>query len=189
MGCLKLPIDLALRQMLPDTPLGRGMVIKEPADLTWGSSEGALVRNSENHAEWGRIGNSTASSQVWQSSWASKRLCPVHFERSLCSRASQLPKSPRWVCRARSCSPQLSKVAAARTHQLTRWSTSKSGAGCAARSQSGSLCTPSSTCASHPSHKGGPRAGLMCGGLDSTPMWFRICRISALCVMNAIRRI
>ena len=58
MGCMKLPIDLDLvRQMLPDTPLGRGAVIKEPADLTWGSSEGALVQNSENKAEWGLFVN------------------------------------------------------------------------------------------------------------------------------------
>jgi len=54
MQCLKLPIDLDLvRQMLPDTPLGRGAVIKEPADLTWGASEGALVRNPDNTSEWG----------------------------------------------------------------------------------------------------------------------------------------
>lgn len=53
LGYLTLPIDLDLvRKMLPDMPLGRGAMIKEPADLTWNSSEGALVRNSDNHAEW-----------------------------------------------------------------------------------------------------------------------------------------
>jgi hypothetical protein len=60
-GCRKLPIDLDLvRQMLPDTPLGSGTVIKEPADLTWNSSEGALVRNPDNEAEWGIFVNPTA---------------------------------------------------------------------------------------------------------------------------------
>ena len=60
-GCRKLPIDLDLvRQMLPDTPFGRGTVIKEPADLTWNASEGALVRNSDNHAEWGIFVNPKA---------------------------------------------------------------------------------------------------------------------------------
>jgi hypothetical protein len=60
-GCRTLPIDLNLvRQMLPDTPFGRGTVIKEPADLTWNASEGALVRNSENHAEWGIFVNPKA---------------------------------------------------------------------------------------------------------------------------------
>ena len=53
-GQLTLPIDLDLvRQLLPDTPFGRGAVIKEPAPLTWGGSEGALVRNPANEAEWG----------------------------------------------------------------------------------------------------------------------------------------
>ena len=60
-GCRKLPIDLDLvRQMLPDTPFGRGTVIKEPADLTWNASEGALVRNSDNHGEWGIFVNPKA---------------------------------------------------------------------------------------------------------------------------------
>ena len=64
MGCLKLPIDLALvRQMLPDTPFGRGAVIKEPADLTWGSSEGALVRNPHNESEWGIFVNPKARAE------------------------------------------------------------------------------------------------------------------------------
>lgn len=60
-GRLTLPIDLDLvRQMLPDTPLGRGTVIKEPADLTWNSSEGALVRNPKNEREWGIFVNPNA---------------------------------------------------------------------------------------------------------------------------------
>ena len=60
-GCRKLPIDLDLvRQMLPDTPFGHGTVIKAPADLTWNKSEGALVRNSDNHAEWGIFVNPRA---------------------------------------------------------------------------------------------------------------------------------
>jgi hypothetical protein len=37
------------------------------------------------------------------------------------------------------------------------------------------------TGASQPSHSGGPRAGEMCGGSDSTPMWFRMWRIFVRC--------
>lgn len=60
-GRLSLPIDLDLvRQMLPDTPMGRGAVIKEPADLTWNSSEGALVRNPDDASEWGIFVNPKA---------------------------------------------------------------------------------------------------------------------------------
>lgn len=60
-GRLALPIDLNLvRQMLPDTPFGRGTLIKEPANLTWNASEGALIRNPENHAEWGIFVNPKA---------------------------------------------------------------------------------------------------------------------------------
>ncbi len=58
---LTLPINLDLvRQMLPDTPMGSGTVIKEPADLTWNASEGALVRNPENEKEWGIFVNPKA---------------------------------------------------------------------------------------------------------------------------------
>ncbi len=61
MGLRTLPIDLNLvRQVLPDTPFGRGSVIKEPADLTWNASEGALVRNPENEIEWGIFVNPKA---------------------------------------------------------------------------------------------------------------------------------
>ncbi len=61
---LTLPINLNLvRQMLPDTPFGRGTIIKEPADLTWNASEGALVRNSDNHAEWGIFVNPKARAE------------------------------------------------------------------------------------------------------------------------------
>ena len=61
LGYLTLPIDLDLvRKMLPDTPLGRGSVIKEPADLTWNASEGALIRNRDNHTEWGLFVNPKA---------------------------------------------------------------------------------------------------------------------------------
>ena len=64
MGCLKLPIDLDLvRQMLPDTPFGRGAFIKEPADLTWGASEGALVQNRDNKVEWGIFVNPKARAE------------------------------------------------------------------------------------------------------------------------------
>lgn len=64
MGSLTLPIDLNLvRQMLPDTPFGRGTSIKEPAHLTWNASEGALVRNPENHAEWGIFVNPKARAE------------------------------------------------------------------------------------------------------------------------------
>lgn len=85
--------------------------------------------------------------------------------------------------------PAAMDTAASQSHQLTRWSTSWSGAGCAARSQPGSPCTPSSTCASQSSHSGGPRAGVMCGGSESAPMCSSICRISTLWVMNAMMRI
>ncbi len=58
---LTLPIDLDLvRQMLPETPLGRGCTLKEPADLTWNRSEGALVRNPKNENEWGIFVNPKA---------------------------------------------------------------------------------------------------------------------------------
>ena len=64
MGCLKLPIDLDLvRQMLPDTPFGRGAFIKEPADLTWGASESALVQNRDNKVEWGIFVNPNARAE------------------------------------------------------------------------------------------------------------------------------
>ncbi len=60
-GLRTLPIDLDLvRQMLPDTPLGRGSAIKEPADLTWNASEGALVRNPDDESEWGIFVNPKA---------------------------------------------------------------------------------------------------------------------------------
>ncbi len=53
-GELTLPINLDLvRQMLPTTPFGKGAVLLEPAPVTWGSSEGALVRNPDNPNEWG----------------------------------------------------------------------------------------------------------------------------------------
>ncbi len=64
MGCRKLPIDLDLvRQMLPETPFGRGTVIKPPADLTWGGSEGALVQNPHNLTEWGIFVNPKARAE------------------------------------------------------------------------------------------------------------------------------
>jgi hypothetical protein len=45
---------------------------------------------------------------------------------------------------------------------------------------------PEVACASPSSHSGGPRAGAMWGGSDATPMWSRMCRMSALCVMKAM---
>lgn len=60
-GELTLPIDLDLvRQMLPTTPFGKGAVLLEPAPVTWGSSEGALVRNPDNPDEWGIFYNAKA---------------------------------------------------------------------------------------------------------------------------------
>lgn len=63
--------------------------------------------------------------------------------------------------------PQRIKIAALPSHQLTRLSTSYSGAACAAPSQSaGSVCTPSSICASPPPSTSGagdmpqPTAGM-----------------------------
>ena len=58
---LTLPINLDLvRQMLPTTPFGKGAVLLEPAPVTWGSSEGALVRNPDNPNEWGIFYNDKA---------------------------------------------------------------------------------------------------------------------------------
>jgi hypothetical protein len=60
-GELTLPINLDLvRQMLPTTPYGKGAVLLEPAPVTWGSSEGALVRNPDNPNEWGIFYNDKA---------------------------------------------------------------------------------------------------------------------------------
>ena len=60
-GELTLPINLDLvRQMLPTTPFGKGAVLLEPAPVTWGSSEGALVRNPDNPDEWGIFYNDKA---------------------------------------------------------------------------------------------------------------------------------
>jgi hypothetical protein len=60
-GELTLPINLDLvRQMLPTTPFGKGAVLLEPAPVTWGSSEGALVRNPDNPNEWGIFYNDKA---------------------------------------------------------------------------------------------------------------------------------
>lgn len=60
-GELTLPINLDLvRQMLPTTPFGKGAVLLEPAPVTWGSSEGALVRNPNNPNEWGIFYNDKA---------------------------------------------------------------------------------------------------------------------------------
>ena len=51
---LSLPIDLdTIRTHLPETPLGRGEIIKPPQPITWSTSEGALVRNPDNEKEWG----------------------------------------------------------------------------------------------------------------------------------------
>lgn len=60
-GELTLPINLDLvRQMLPTTPFGKGAMLLEPAPVTWGSSEGALVRNPDNPNEWGIFYNDKA---------------------------------------------------------------------------------------------------------------------------------
>lgn len=60
-GELTLPINLDLvRQMLPTTPFGKGATLLEPAPVTWGSSEGALVRNPDNPNEWGIFYNDKA---------------------------------------------------------------------------------------------------------------------------------
>ncbi|MEA1053618.1 ImmA/IrrE family metallo-endopeptidase, partial [Lamprobacter modestohalophilus] len=60
-GELTLPIDLdRVRQLLPTTPFGQGALLREPAPLTWGRSEGALVRNPEHPAEWGIFYNANA---------------------------------------------------------------------------------------------------------------------------------
>ena len=60
-GEMTLPINLDLvRQMLPTTPFGKGAVLLEPAPVTWGSSEGALVRNPDNPNEWGIFYNDKA---------------------------------------------------------------------------------------------------------------------------------
>jgi len=60
-GERSLPINLDLvRQMLPATPFGEGVVLLEPAPVSWGSSEGALVRNPNNPMEWGIFYNDKA---------------------------------------------------------------------------------------------------------------------------------
>lgn len=60
-GELTLPINLDLvRQMLPTTPYGKGAVLLEPTPVTWGSCEGALVRNPDNPNEWGIFYNDKA---------------------------------------------------------------------------------------------------------------------------------
>lgn len=85
-----------------------------------------------------------------------------------------------WACHKRSPCPQRISMAASTSHQWTRWSTSKSGAGCVARSQSGNDSTASSICASPQAcHSGGLRAGEMRGGSESTPMPLRMCRMHA----------
>jgi len=76
------------------------------------------------------------------------------------------------VSRARSTNPQQVGISVSLGHQLTRWSTSSSGAGCAARSQCAAICAPSSVCASLSSHNGGPRACHVRGGFRSNPMWY-----------------
>ena len=60
-GYLTLPIDLdKVRELLPETPLGFGALIKPPAPLTLKSCEGALVRNPHNETEWGVFYNPTS---------------------------------------------------------------------------------------------------------------------------------
>lgn len=55
-------IDLdVVRQMLPSTPYGKGVIeIKPPLPLSIDSCEGMLVRNPENPAEWGIFYNANA---------------------------------------------------------------------------------------------------------------------------------
>lgn len=61
-GYLTLPIDLdRVRELLPETPLGLGTLLKPPAPLTLNSCEGALVRNPHNETEWGIFYNPTSS--------------------------------------------------------------------------------------------------------------------------------
>ena len=61
---LSLPINLdTVRELLPETPLGRGETIKPPQPITWSSSEGALVRNPENEKEWGIFYNAKLGSE------------------------------------------------------------------------------------------------------------------------------
>lgn len=60
-GYLTLPIDLdRVRELLPETPLGLGTLLKPPAPLTLKSCEGALVRNPHNETEWGVFYNPTS---------------------------------------------------------------------------------------------------------------------------------
>lgn len=56
-------VDLdAIRQILPDTPYGKGVrEIKAPAALDIDSCEGMLVRNSDDVGEWGIFYNSKSS--------------------------------------------------------------------------------------------------------------------------------
>ena len=61
-GELKLPIDLDLvRQVLPSTPLGKGVrIIREPMAVISAGFEGALLRNPEDPTDWGVFYNAAA---------------------------------------------------------------------------------------------------------------------------------
>ena len=56
--------------------LRKGAVLLEPAPVTWGSSEGALVRNPDNPNEWGIFYNGKASSDyvMWRDAELAKLL-------------------------------------------------------------------------------------------------------------------
>ncbi len=61
---LTLPINLdVVRELLPETPLGHGAIIKPPMPINIAGSEGALVRNPNNEKEWGILYNETASAE------------------------------------------------------------------------------------------------------------------------------
>lgn len=61
---LTLPIDLdVVRELLPETPLGQGAIIKPPMPLNIAGYEGALVRSPLNEKEWGILYNERAGAE------------------------------------------------------------------------------------------------------------------------------
>lgn len=61
---LTLPIDLdVVRELLSETPLGQGAIIKPPMPLNIAGSEGALVRSPLNEKEWGILYNERAGAE------------------------------------------------------------------------------------------------------------------------------
>ena len=91
--------------------------------------------------------NSTALSQVCHGFGASKHGRLRQFERSQPLNGQSLGSKMDLGLACTQLLHAAIEIAVGLSHQSTRWSTSKSGAGCAARLQSGAPFTPSSTSA------------------------------------------